>query len=200
MAYVEFTPHDPVWFDRFDRERTRIETAVSDGLLGVFHIGSTAVPDLPAKPTLDAVAVFERREAMATGRDALIDTGYDVHRDDPDWVVVIRSGEGDDVDGDDDDSTVGDGDCAGIDGYDVCLHLRPLDHRTWCDQLVFREFLRDDVRARATYDRTKHEAAEAHPNDVDAYTDAKEGSILSLVEAAYDRGYANRLPSYAPVD
>lgn len=184
MADVEFESPDPVWDDRFARERDRVERVVDDGLLGVFHVGSTAIPDLPAKPTLDAVAVFEGREAVANARDALLADGFGRHRDDPDWVVVTRE--------------------AGVEGtdreaYGVCLHLRPRDHETWCDQVVFGEYLREDVRARATYERAKHVAAETHPDDVTAYTEAKEPTILSLVDEAYDRGYGTRLPAFAPL-
>ena len=174
MTYVTLYPHDPVWFDRFERERERIGTTVPD-MLDVFHIGSTAIPDLPSKTTLDAVAVFEDAETMATARDALYDDGFGPHRDDPDWIVVTRSGG----------------------EYDVCLHLRPRKHDTWCDQIVFREYLRGNVRARARYERAKRAAAATHPGDVDAYVDAKESGILSLVREAYDRGYDERLPDYA---
>lgn len=185
MAEVEFEPHDAVWEDRFARERHRVERVAGDEPLGVFHVGSTAIPDLPAKPTLDEVAVFADREAVRRARDALLADGFDRHRDDPDWVVLTR---GVPVDG------------LEASTYGVCLHLRPLDHETWCDQVVFREYLRDDARARATYERAKRAAAAAHPDDVTAYTDAKESTILSLVDEAYDRGYGSALPEYAPVD
>lgn len=216
MASVEFVPHDPVWFDRFDRVRARVEDCLAAGLLDVFHVGSTAVPDLPAKPTLDAVAVFEDRAEMASGRDSLLADEFARHRDDPDWVVLTRSmSVADEVlvderfpvdDGADGDAEAGetrdaDAESPGSDpagGYGVCLHLRPRDEGTWCDQIVLREFLRDDLRARATYERAKRRAAVANPNDVDAYVDAKEPTILSLVSAAYDRGYGDLLPEYAP--
>ena len=122
MTYVTLHPHDPVWFDRFEREREHIGATVRD-MLDVFHIGSTAIPGLPSKTTLDAVAVFEDAETMATARDALYDDGFGPHRDDPDWIVVARSGG----------------------EYDVCLHLRPRKHDTWCGQIVFREYLRENV-------------------------------------------------------
>lgn len=188
MPYVQFEPHDPAWFDRFERVAARVETVLDAGLRNVYHVGSTAVPDLPAKPTLDAVAVFDDRSTMATGRDLLIDAGYEIHRDDPEWIVLVRSPDRDTAAAP-----------AVADSFDVCLHLRPFDHRAWCDQVVFREYLRDDVRARATYDRAKRAAAESHPDDVDAYVDAKEATIRSLVEEAYDRGYVEVLPRAAPV-
>lgn len=55
------------------------------------------------------------------------------------------------------------------------------------------------MRARATYERAKHVAAETHPDDVTADTEAKEPTILSLVDEAYDRGDGARLPAFAPL-
>lgn len=175
MAEVELEPHDPVWRDRFECERDRIGDAAADGLLGIFHIGSTAVPDLAAKPTLDALAVFEDYAAARATADALLADGYRLKRDDPDWIVLDRIG----------------------DEYPVVVHLRPRDADTWCNQLVFRELLREDSDARAEYERAKRTAAEEHSDDVDAYTDAKEPTILSLVERAYEEGYDDRLPEFA---
>ncbi len=39
---------------------------------------------------------------------------------------------------------------------------------------------------------------ETHPDDVTAYTEATEPTILSLVDEAYDRGYGAGLLAFAP--
>lgn len=172
MTRVSLQSHEAVWSDRFVEERERIERTLSVDC-EVFHIGSTAIPDVPTKDTLDAVAVFGNTDVMQSARNALLDDGFGCHRDDPEWVVLTRSGS----------------------DYGVCLHLRPLSHPRWRDQVVFREYLRDDRRARARYERAKQAAAADHPDDVSAYTDAKEPVILTLTEEAYDCGYGERVPA-----
>lgn len=173
MAEIELEPHDPVWHERFERERDRIRDASSDGLLGTFHIGSTAVPDLAAKPVLDVLAVYAGYDAARAAADALVADGYDLRHDESDWVRLNRDGD-----------------------YPTILHFRPRDAETWRDQLIFRELLRGSQEARAEYERAKRAAAAEHPNDADAYTDAKESTVLSLVERAYREGYADRLPAF----
>ncbi|WP_407181448.1 GrpB family protein [Bradyrhizobium sp. STM 3562] len=42
---------DPNWPTLFEQERTRIKNALGSFVLAVEHIGSTAVPDLPSKPS-----------------------------------------------------------------------------------------------------------------------------------------------------
>lgn len=167
--------HDPSWPTAYERYASSVESVAPDSLLGVFHIGSTAVPDLLAKPTVDVLAVFPPDEPLGERAEDFADAGYRVKRVDPDWVVLDRL----DV------------------NPDLVVHLRPRDVDVWRDQLVFRNLLRDDAGARRTYERAKREAAAAHPDDVHAYTDAKEPAIRSLVERAYDENYDETLPSLA---
>jgi len=43
---------DPVWTDRHETVRERIEETASAGLVDVFHVGSTAIEDVAGKPAL----------------------------------------------------------------------------------------------------------------------------------------------------
>lgn len=172
MSRVVLQNHEIPWAERFAIEREQVEATVPVEC-GVFHIGSTAIPDTPTKATLDVVAVVADREAMVAARDALLADDHGRHHDDPEWIVLTRSRA----------------------EYAVCLHLRPRAHPRWRDQVVFREYLRDEPRARARYERVKRDAAAAHGDDVSAYTDTKESIILTLTEEAHDRGYDDRLPA-----
>jgi len=64
---IDVAPHDPEWVGDFEREAAAIRNALSDVLLRIEHVGSTAVPDLPAKPIIDiqvSVRDIEEREAF----------------------------------------------------------------------------------------------------------------------------------------
>ena len=48
---------DATWIGQGERERARLETLLSPWLVArIEHVGSTAIPDLPAKPILDLQA------------------------------------------------------------------------------------------------------------------------------------------------
>lgn len=47
------------WSALFEAERALLEPALGGALLGLHHVGSTAVPGLPAKPILDLLAKIE---------------------------------------------------------------------------------------------------------------------------------------------
>jgi GrpB-like predicted nucleotidyltransferase (UPF0157 family) len=62
---VRLVAYDPAWPVQADEELRRLEDALGAVALRLEHIGSTAVPGLPAKPILDlqlSVADIEQRE------------------------------------------------------------------------------------------------------------------------------------------
>jgi GrpB-like predicted nucleotidyltransferase (UPF0157 family) len=52
-THVEVVEPDPSWPADFERVAERIRDALGDRALVVEHVGSTAVPHLPAKPVID---------------------------------------------------------------------------------------------------------------------------------------------------
>lgn len=64
-APVEQVPGRADWPDRFKAERNAILSVLSEITAEVHHIGSTAVPDMPAKPVIDIlVTVREWQDAF----------------------------------------------------------------------------------------------------------------------------------------
>ena len=64
----------PEWAQRFSGERDRISAALGEGALDIQHVGSTAVPEMLAKPILDiavAIASFEEGDALVPLLEAL---------------------------------------------------------------------------------------------------------------------------------
>ncbi|MCP4404306.1 MAG: GrpB family protein, partial [bacterium] len=58
-APVELVEYDPRWPDMFAREKELILQKLSGLVLMVEHIGSTAIPGMPAKPIIDILIVVE---------------------------------------------------------------------------------------------------------------------------------------------
>lgn len=73
---IEVVDHDPTWATTFEALRDRYRTLLADvPLVGIEHVGSTAVPDLAAKPVIDADIVVERVHLDAATR-ALVAGGF----------------------------------------------------------------------------------------------------------------------------
>jgi len=56
---VTLAEPDPRWPEIFAAERDRIRAALGDRALAIEHVGSTAVPGLPAKPIVDVLVVAD---------------------------------------------------------------------------------------------------------------------------------------------
>lgn len=56
---IEVVPYDPNWPRMFREEAKKIRRTLGKNCVAVHHIGSTAVKDLKAKPTIDILAVVK---------------------------------------------------------------------------------------------------------------------------------------------
>jgi GrpB-like predicted nucleotidyltransferase (UPF0157 family) len=69
--------YDSAWPGMFDREREAVRAALGKLVLKVEHIGSTAIPGLPAKPIIDLlVGIRSLAEARARAIEPLVQLGY----------------------------------------------------------------------------------------------------------------------------
>lgn len=167
---------DPVWTDYYEQQRDRIGAVLeTESVLGMFHVGSTAIPGVPGKPALDVVVVFTDEAALTAGADALADAGFELPHRERETAVAVEWGE---------ERTVF-----------VKLHT-PNDPRVRA-QLLFRDYLRDHPRARERYAEVKRQSVADHPTDEEAYTNAKHDVVLSVVEQAREDGYEADLPDCA---
>ncbi len=155
---------DPTWPEQARRLIARI--ALATGGRRVDHIGSTAVPGLPAKDVVDlqlTVASMAEADELA---DALADAGFPrlqgvdadnpkPPQDDPSrWHKRLHQ--------------------SADPGRLVNLHVRVDGSPAWRYALLVRDWLLADADARAGYLAVKRRAAEVGAVDRVAYNDAKE--------------------------
>jgi GrpB-like predicted nucleotidyltransferase (UPF0157 family) len=69
-------PHDPVWLDVFEELRSSLVVVLGDTEIQIEHVGSTAIPGLPAKPILDLDIVISDLESLVSMESALVKIGY----------------------------------------------------------------------------------------------------------------------------
>ena len=70
--------HDPAWALGYAAEADAITQALPGQLLALHHIGSTAIPDILAKPIIDMLAVVRNLDALDAASPALAELGYQV--------------------------------------------------------------------------------------------------------------------------
>jgi GrpB-like predicted nucleotidyltransferase (UPF0157 family) len=165
---VELMAPDPGWQQRGTRAARSLDAALDGLLVGpVEHVGSTAIPGLPAKPILDLLATVADQAALAVAEQA-------ARRLAPDgWHYVPPE----------------------LDGrpYErffvqvaedhrvAHLHLMPAGSPHRRDVLRFRDILRADPQLAAEYAALKADLAELHHGDREGYTAAKQGFIAGVL-------------------
>lgn len=73
--------YDPKWPNLFECEAARLRPVFAKALIELHHIGSTAVPDLAAKPEIDVLAVVKDMTCLDQWQVDLLALGYTRGRD-----------------------------------------------------------------------------------------------------------------------
>jgi GrpB-like predicted nucleotidyltransferase (UPF0157 family) len=164
---VVLAEYDPRWPDLFEAEKERILDAVGPRVLEVEHVGSTAVPGMPAKPVID-VMVGTRDVAATTDACAapLQKIGYEYI---PKPAVLdrrfFRRG-------------------AWLLECMFHLHMVEMDGDTWRRYTVFRDVLRAEPDVARSYQELKRQLATQYRFDRAAYTTAKNWFIAGVIARA----------------
>lgn len=166
-APVSVEPYSPEWPRLYREQATLLEAALAHRLTAIEHVGSTAVPGLPAKPVIDLAACVAA-EVDPFSLEPLIESlGYLQHRSGPKTHAVYTRGSG-----------------AGRTGI---LHVFTAIAWPTCNQRVFRDKLEHDSDARRRYGELKIKLAAADVSGMD-YTAAK----LDLIQELLDEERASR--------
>lgn len=158
---------DPTWKDKGIRESEELYNLLSAfGVREVEHIGSTSIPNLPAKPIIDLMASISSLHDIKEIEEVL--SLYDWHYvppvlDKQEWrrfFVKVKK-----------------------DKRVAHLHLMLDGEDRWKEQLDFRNKLRANVDLTKQYATLKKQLAEEFNNDREKYTEAKTEFIKKVLSS-----------------
>jgi GrpB-like predicted nucleotidyltransferase (UPF0157 family) len=162
---VELVDHDPRWAQLFEEEKSRLSAIFDGQAIGIEHIGSTAVPDLSAKPIVDVLVGLRELDVTDEQVAAMRELGYEYLGDYglPGRLFFRK------------------------DPRTHHVHVVVYGGEHWDRQLTFRDALRTDAEERRRYDVFKRKlAAEGHSREV--YTELKTPFIREIEARARARG------------
>jgi len=162
---IELSPADPNWPAAFAAERSRILPLFAVPPLLIEHMGSTAIPGLPAKPVIDILVLVEDLRSGRAAIPALEALGYAYWADNPDKGKLF-----------------------------LVKGLPPAPRRThhlhiYTDpdevqrHLLFRNHLRSDTEARDAYLALKQDLAARYRDDREAYSNLKSAFVDEIVHS-----------------
>ena len=169
---IDIVPYNPSWKEMFDQERKHLASCLPENLIGkIEHFGSTAVPDLPAKPIIDMlVEVTSLDEIRKIIAPILESQGYDYFwrpsfgdSTPPFYAWFIKR------------------DKNGSRTHHI--HMVEADFQHW-ERLLFRDYLLENEDIAKKYGNLKIKLCEDNRNDRVAYTMGKTEFVEVVTEKA----------------
>ncbi len=166
-SQLRLTLYNPNWSLLFLAEKERLFASLGNDVLDVQHIGSTAIPGMPAKPILDigvAVANFEEASRCIPLLEQL---GYRYKGENgiPRRHYFVKG-----------------------EPRTHHLHMLEIESAEWKSHLRFRDYLRRNPASAQAYASLKQNLATQFATDREAYQNGKEDFIQAVLQQASQTG------------
>lgn len=165
---VRLVPHNPEWITNFQQEKDLLESLVGEYIVGIEHIGSTAINGIKAKPIIDIMIGLK---PLDNARDLEMRTMQEGHyyrlqKQELEGKVVFAKfpeiQEGNSM-------------------KTHFLHVVEYEGDWWNEHLLFRDRLNASPELAKEYESLKVQLALEHPNDVKSYADQKLKFVKSVL-------------------
>lgn len=159
--HIIIADYDPSWPQKYWEEEKRLKQILGENCMAMYHIGSTSVPGLAAKPILDILPVVKSLEKVDEAAAEFEKIGYEY------------LGE------------------FGIQGRRYLrkggeerthqIHMFQVDDLKNIERhLAFRDYLRSHAQEREAYAQLKRSLAQKFPYDIDGYCDGKDSFVKEM--------------------
>lgn len=162
MRKVEVVPHNSEWQEMFTVAAAGIAEVLQSNLVEIYHIGSTSIPTIYAKPIIDLLVAVNQIEAVDRQNRAMKKLGY---RAMGEFGISDRRFFRRD-------------NSAGIRTHHV--HMFPVGSPQIKRHLAFRDYLLAHPTAAQEYSELKRQLAKQYPYDIDSYMDSKDEFIKNI--------------------
>lgn len=162
MKKVEVVAHSPQWRDAFEAEAKHVGAALGENVVAIHHIGSTAIPNIYAKPIVDLL-VEVRDITEVDGQSSAIELiGYEVMGEFgiPGRRYFRKNNR------------------EGIRTHQI--HTFETGSAEVERHLAFRDYMIAHPGDAQRYSELKRRLAEEYPESIDGYMDGKDGFIKEM--------------------
>lgn len=164
MRKIVVVPHENHWSEKFQMEAKRLKSAMPE-TVKIYHIGSTSVPGLAAKPIIDMIMEVENIERVDGWNERFIELGYIVKGENgiSRRRYFIHGTE---------------------EKRSYHLHVFEKGNPEIVRHLAFRDYMMAHCEEAEAYATLKKELAEKYTNDGALYTEGKNEFVRNVDEKA----------------
>jgi len=162
---VVLRTHNPQWEELFKQEKELISSAIADFLIDIQHIGSTAIPNIVAKPIIDIAVAIDSLDNIEKIIPSLENISF-IYRGEqgiPDRHLFVKGGEN---------------------VRTHHLHVMQKGHYEWDKHILFRDYLKKHPNDAKQYSELKQKLFLKYGNDREKYTEGKSEVIQNIIEKA----------------
>lgn len=163
--HIVVLDYDPQWIKEFEKEADMIRKILGETCMAIYHIGSTAVPGLAAKPIIDIMPVVSNLHQVDAVKTGFEEISYEYLGEFgiPGRRYLRKGG----------------------DERTHQIHIFSEDQTDNIERhLAVRDYLRAHKDACDAYAGLKRSLAEKYPYDIDGYCDGKDEFVKQLEEKA----------------
>lgn len=166
MRKVEVTPYVSEWITTFNIEAERLQLIFGMEALNVYHIGSTSVSGLSAKPVIDILIEVRNINNVDSFNKDMEELGYEVKGEN--GIEGRRYFQ------------------KGGNNRTHHVHVFQQGNPAVERHVAFRDYLRAHPKEAARYGQWKQTLASRFPYDIEAYIDGKNDLVLEIEKKALD--------------
>jgi GrpB-like predicted nucleotidyltransferase (UPF0157 family) len=162
MKKVEVVPHHPKWQDLFDVESKSVADALGENVVNVYHIGSTAIQGIYAKPIIDLLVEVKDIVKVDGQNSSMELLGYEVMGEF--GISGRRYFRKDNQEG--------------VRTHHI--HTFQVGSEQVKRHLAFRNYMIAHPEDAQRYSELKRSLAREYPTNIDRYIDGKDGFIKEM--------------------
>jgi GrpB-like predicted nucleotidyltransferase (UPF0157 family) len=182
---VKLEEYNPKWKFCFENEKEKLLHVLGSKGIQIEHIGSTSIPGICSKPVIDIIIGVEKEKQLDSNIIKILTLGYTYVQKyeiilpfrryffklkNPDVTLPKIIGF--------DDPDINKG------NHEDCFHIHmvKISSDFWINQLVFRNYLRNNNQAKKEYENVKKSLAKMEWTSINEYAEAKSQCISKLLE------------------
>lgn len=165
MRNIYIADYDAQWIVKFEKESKKLKAIFGDLLIEIHHVGSTSIPNMPAKPVIDMMPIVHDISQVDDLNPAMIKLGYEpMGENNIAGRRYFRKG--------------------GAYRRSHHVHAYEPDNPEVAKHLDFRDYMIHHPDDAQDYAEIKHQAAKDNENDIYGYMDAKHDFIQEMIANA----------------
>jgi len=160
MRIIEVVPHHEKWQEMFVEESKKLRDIFRNEIINIYHIGSTAIKDIYAKPIIDILVEVRDIEEIDNYNEKMIQLGYEVKGEN--GIPNRRFF------------------CKGGDQRTHHVHIFQQGNPEITRHLAFRDYLNHHPEEAQKYSNLKRALASKYKYDIESYIKGKDSFIKEI--------------------